>query len=244
MKSLLLSAVVIAVSMLSCAKDKCGAGSIDGVEPGGNPAGYQIRVTGSGFAVDSRVRFDDKYGIVQFKSAKELFVTVPSGLVGNVTVVAESADSMCVGRSDQLFEVFGTFPSGIPASPSFIVVPVAPVAYPDGFTNEWPNLFDSSHKLILVDNGTGILDNSGSTEIHDSKELFQNNPITGHFRLNAAAKTSDIEITINRSDHSGGTKETYKGELVSGGSVGSSKTVVLLLTSKKDGRQLLFEYPG
>ncbi|HMQ62228.1 MAG TPA: IPT/TIG domain-containing protein [Flavilitoribacter sp.] len=241
MKNLLWVLMAIVVCALGCAKNDCGGGSIKTVEPDGNPAGYQIKIKGSGFDADTKVRFDDLYGIVQFQSVSELFVTVPNGLVGNVTIVAESADKTCIGRSDQLFTVFGNYPADIPPSPTFIVVPVAPTVYPSDFQNLWQNLSDAGHSILLqgVD---GIIDPEQSHENSNKSELLQDNPISGHFFWDEVAKTTDIEVIIDRSLKSGGIKETYKGELILPGSVGSDATLVLLLTSTNDGRQLLFGY--
>ncbi len=228
---------------VGCKKGDCDSSAIGNVEPEGNPAGYQVRVTGSGFAADNKVRFDDKYGSVQFRSATELFVTVPNGLVGNVNITVESADNTCLGRYDRLFEVFGSYPSNIPPSPTFIVVPVVPTVYPANFQNSWQNFIDNDHRIFLEDIGTGEL-GPQSGEFHlTNNDFFSNNPITGHFRVNEAAKTTDIEITIDRSTKVGGTKETYKGELILPSSVTSLGSFVLLLTSKRDGRQFLFEFP-
>lgn len=242
--SIALVAFGIFLVLLPSCKKECGGDSlsIDTLEPPSNPPGYEIRLKGSGFSDGSVVRFDNsESSATRFLDASTLIATVPAGVLGSVEISV--ADGDCIARNDR-FEVFADFPNTIPFSPATIIIPQAATVYPtNSFQNAWTNKNDAVHSIFLEDpnDPNGVL-GVASTEYNSSNSFFNNNPITGYLRFNTATKTSDIQIIIDRHLQPGGDIEIYTGDLITPASVGSIAEYVLLLTSQKDGRQLVFEY--
>lgn len=222
------------------------------IEPSSNPVGYEIRISGEGFTENTLVRFDNVDSPkTTLLDPSTLIATVPSGVLGPVELSV--SDGGCLDRNDR-FEVYADFPANIPFSPNTIIIPqpISAVNYPDNFLqNCWENINDREHCIFLVESeeGNGILNEDTTNDVceerhSDQTSFFSGNPISGHFRTDDVNETVDIEITIDRSAKPGGEVETYTGELIEPASVGSNGQYVLLLTSQKDGRQLLFEFPN
>lgn len=244
----LLAAFFSALLFSNCQKDKDGNCTLnpqlnlEKVEPNANPPGYEIKLTGNGFTDTTIVRFDNLQSTKTRRlDASTLIATIPSGIIGSAEV--SISDGECLKRFDR-FEVFADFPNSIPFSPLTIIIPQAASLYPTGgFQNAWVNVNDPNHSIFLQDttNVNGFL-GPESAEYHSAGNTFlNNNPVTGYIRFDETAQTSDIRIEVDRRSKPGGELEIYTGEFIDPAVIASDHAFIILLTSEKDGRQLILQ---
>jgi len=226
-----------ALTFTAC-KNKCDNAdfAIQKIQPAANPAGYEVFITATGVGPNTIVRFDEVEAVVQ-NAEGGLIAKIPVGLSGPVTLSIEEGDC----KDSKPFDVLGSYPGNVPASPTVIVVPQAPGGYPSGITNPWPNVFDQNHKVFMSDFDYIGIFQAGSSEFHDNLPFFNGNPISGNYDTLA----NTIFMVIDRSGKAGGYKDTLTGQFIpnipESEILGASATI--LLVSKRTGRQLVIYKP-
>ena len=207
---------------------------IESLQPAANPGGYEIFIKATGVSDTTKVYFDE----VESPSVKTaeggLIVKVPTNITGVVSLSIE--DGEC--SDSKPFEVLGSYPGNVPAGSTTVIIPQAPGSVPSNISNEWPNVFDSKHKVGLFDdfsNPDGILD--PGTEQHEGTETFlDDNPVSGHYSFT----TNEIFVVIDRTSKPGGYRDTLTGQFIQNIPQGPADAVyTILLTSKRTGRQLI-----
>lgn len=227
--------MLFSLLLFAACKNKCDNDgfAIQQIQPAANKAGYEVFIAASGVSSNTTVRFDEVKAEVKTAEGG-LIATVPTGLIGPVTLSIEEGEC----RDSKSFEIWSTYPSNVPQSPTVIVVPQAPASFPSGISNEWPNIADPKHKLSLQDdiNQPGKLA-SFSKEIYDNGEIpfLDDNPISGVYDIVA----NTIFIVIDRTAKAGGYRDTLAGQFIAPVPEQPSASATILFVSKRTGRQLV-----
>lgn len=200
---------------------------IQSIQPAANPAGYEIFIAANGVDDATSVRFDAVSASVRTTEGG-LIAQVPTGLAGTVSVSITSGNC----TDSRSFDVLGAYPGNVPASPTLIVLPQTPASVPNNITNNYTNVFDPDHFIVLGDDGTGNLD--FSTEFHNTNAFLTNNPVTGHYDK----QNNTVVLVIDRTAKAGGTLDTLNGQFIAPLPQQAAAKTTLLLTSKNTGRQL------
>ncbi len=221
--------------------------TITKIAPQANPPGHEVQIIGTNFDSNYTVNFGTQPAEVVSVTPTLIIAKVPTGVSGSLALSLVLDE--CTAQKN--FDVWSSYPDNLPPSPNVIVIPETPSTFPGSFDNQWVNVFNSEHKLGLFNfGGTGDPDEVVSTaeggaseELYgdfDKEHFLNHNPISGYFKFDAAKKTSDIKITIDRTAKPNGSKETYTGQLIDPKLVGlTNDAKVILLTSTIDGRQLV-----
>lgn len=228
---------------LACNKDNdCdGTFTIESVLPNSNPAGSEVKISGTGFSKNSEVRFAGQLAKSSFTNENGLVATVPNNVSGLVDLTVE--DGGCLARTD--FEVLGTLPVNWVASPTVIVIPTFPATFPDNISNEWVNYYDKNHTITIVQNEDCFgqtevqLDSFSSSESHATNAFLNGNPISGTYKCSGERL---ITLVIDRTKK-GGTIDTLDGNIIQPETLGednNSGKKFMLLTSRGTGRQYVF----
>lgn len=230
---------------LACNKDNdCdGTFTIESVLPNSNPAGSEVKISGTGFSKNSEVRFAGQLAKSSFTNENGLVATVPNNVSGLVDLTVE--DGGCLARTD--FEVLGTLPANWVASPTVIVIPTFPATFPDNISNEWVNYYDKNHVLGIHPAFTGITcDNQvldpesddSNKEKHSTNAFLNDNPISGTYDCS----DGKIVLMIDRTKK-GGIIDVLEGKIILPETLGednNSGKKFMLLTSRGTGRQYVF----
>jgi hypothetical protein len=178
----------------SCGKsgEDCPQLQLLDVFPNNNVSNGPVLLYGSGFTDATLVRFEMLNAEVVDRNEKYLSVKAPAGLQGLVEVSVSNGDN-CLAVRD--FEVVGSLPANLPASPPVYLIPPAGYAFPvqigQDETLYLTNLYDQNHKIEIPFFRFGGGVDVNSTEFYKGQEF----PITGSIDM----EENRLEFDLDRS---------------------------------------------
>lgn len=218
-------------------KNKCDIDNfgIQSIQPAANPAGYEIFIACTGVSASTKVRFDEVEAASVKTAEGGLIAKVPTGVTGPVSLSIEEGDC----SDSKTFDVLGSYPGNVPASPTIIVIPQPPTEYIGSVSNAYKNLIDENHSFNVQTDGENpghILPDDGASEFHFGGNSFlDQNPISGTYDTLA----NEIFMVIDRTSKPNGYKDTLEGTFIKNFPQTPTATATMLLTSKRTGRQLV-----
>jgi hypothetical protein len=239
MKKLILWSIFFLLGLIlsDCKKKEeipCAPISIESVFPNNNTAGGPVLIKGTGFSSNTVVRFGNVNATISDVNEFYISTKVPPGLQGTVELMVENG-SNCTATKP--FEIVGSAPGNLPASPSTYVIPPAGFASPIQVTTDETlcliNVYAPTHRVVLFPFRTNYNLIGGQEKIG-----------TTSYPINGTESQGIITLTITQPQN---VIETYKMSYytVTLDINGQRETGNFFIAfSSRTGRQLIFRQRG